>query len=97
MNFEFGYNTDAMFYVRRREGFDQQTTEKLIDSKELRDACRCAICVDESTGQRNKSKPVPDESNSIPRNIKTVGNYGYQVDWSDGHVSIFTKKVLSEM
>jgi ATP-binding protein involved in chromosome partitioning len=53
-------------------------------ARALRLRCRCASCVEETTG-----KPLLDPA-SVPeavraRSIKLVGNYAIQVEWSDGH------------
>ncbi len=50
----------------------------------LRDACPCATCVDELTGEK-----VLDPK-SIPADIRIhkadyVGNYALRIQWSDGH------------
>ena len=53
-------------------------------ARDIRLACRCALCVDEWTRQ-----PILDPA-SVPPNltakaIEIVGNYGMSVTWSDGH------------
>ena len=63
---------------------DGSVTE--VGNFDLRLACRCALCVDEMTGeQKLKSADIPE--NVIPKEINTVGNYAIQVTWSDGHSS----------
>ena len=62
----------------------------------LRDACPCAECVDEITGEK-----VLDSS-SIPSDVhiekaEYVGNYALRFDWSDGHDSgIYAFRFLRE-
>ena len=51
----------------------------------LRDACRCARCVDETTGALTPSFVPPDIA---PVSLKTTGNYALAVSWSDGHQSL---------
>lgn len=64
---------------------------------QLRLACACATCVDETTGQ-----PLLDKS-TIPGDIKIksinpVGRYGYKIAFSDGHgTGIYTFDVLRAM
>jgi ATP-binding protein involved in chromosome partitioning len=55
-------------------------------ARELRLACRCAMCIEEMTGQPLLDpKTVPD--NVRARAIRVVGNYAIQIDWSDGHTT----------
>jgi ATP-binding protein involved in chromosome partitioning len=57
-----------------------------IDVRDLRLACRCAVCVEEMTG-----KPLLDPANVrqdvAPRTVSSVGNYALTVNWNDGHSS----------
>ncbi|GJQ10959.1 hypothetical protein GpartN1_g2750.t1 [Galdieria partita] len=53
---------------------------------ELRNACRCALCVDEFTGQ-GRLKNV--DRNVEPLQIQSAGNYAFSVVWSDGHQSLY--------
>ena len=64
--------------------------------KELRFACRCAVCVDEWTGaQRLDPAQVP--SDIAIKEIRPVGRYGLQFVWSDGHsTGIYTFQHLRE-
>ena len=60
--------------------------EHVYDVRELRLACACAVCVDEWSGEaRLDASTVPDDVH--PQQIKTVGRYALQFDWSDGHDS----------
>lgn len=58
--------------------------ESLIDVRALRLACGCANCIDEWSG-----KPLLEvgsiPADIAPRDIKPVGRYAIQIDWSDGH------------
>ena len=61
---------------------DGETTEyKVLD---LRLACPCAACRDETSGERILDpKTVPPDVK--PVKIVGVGNYAIQIVWSDGH------------
>jgi Mrp family chromosome partitioning ATPase len=53
---------------------------------ELRNACRCALCVDEWTGME---RPKHVDRNVKPLQIQSAGNYAFSVVWSDGHQSLY--------
>jgi ATP-binding protein involved in chromosome partitioning len=59
-------------------------------SRDLRLMCRCASCVDETTGRAILDPgTVPDSIEAA--NIEEVGNYGLRILWSSGHnTGIFT-------
>ncbi|HMQ10736.1 MAG TPA: P-loop NTPase [Oligoflexia bacterium] len=58
--------------------------ESLLDSKELRYMCACAVCVDENTGKRIiKMEDIKDDI--YPMGFRPIGKYGVQISWSDGH------------
>jgi ATP-binding protein involved in chromosome partitioning len=60
--------------------------ESVYQVRSLRLACACALCVDEWTGaDRLDPCTVPDDVH--PLNIRSVGRYALQIDWSDGHDS----------
>ena len=57
-----------------------------IGNTNLRDGCKCAICVDEYSGVKNLKRE------NIPADIKAedcvaLGNYAVSIKWSDGHSS----------
>lgn len=55
-----------------------------VPYRELRLACRCALCVDEMTGAPLLDPAtVPDLVGVV--DLKQVGLYGAQISWSDGH------------
>ena len=55
-----------------------------FDVRDLRLACRCALCVEEMSG-RPLLDPKTVRPDVTPRTITGVGNYAIQVSWSDGH------------
>ena len=69
----------------------------VYEPRPLRLACRCAHCEDEWTGERRlEAASVPDGISLV--DIKPVGRYGYQFNWSDGHsTGIYTFERLREM
>lgn len=75
----------------------QDGHESHYDVRELRLACGCAHCVDEWTGEgRLDRTAVPDDVK--PLEIRPVGRYAIQIDWSDGHTSgIYPFRRLREM
>ena len=54
------------------------------DVRDLRLACPCAGCVDETTGQR-KLDPKTVRQDVAPRIISSIGSYAINVAWNDGH------------
>ncbi|MGK5092389.1 DUF971 domain-containing protein [Deltaproteobacteria bacterium TL4] len=71
--------------------------ESHLNLFELRDACPCAHCVDELSGEKKL------DSSSIPRDIhvvssRYVGNYALYLRWSDNHdAGIYPFKKLREL
>lgn len=63
----------------------------------LRDACPCAVCVDELTGRKVlDAKTIPADIHIL--RAEYVGRYALRIFWSDGHNSgIYTFAYLSEM
>lgn len=60
--------------------------ESYWTSRDLRCACRCAACIDETTGIKTLSDAsVPEWIR--PLSIAPVGRYGVNVRWSDGHAT----------
>ena len=57
-----------------------------FDVRDLRLACRCALCVEEMSGRKllDPKTVRPDVS---PRLIMSIGNYAIGLDWNDGHNS----------
>lgn len=68
-----------------------------IPPVELRYACRCALCVSETTGEKLIRREDIDPD-IYPTQIKPVGNYAAAVEWSDGHKSsIYPYDYLQEL
>ena len=71
--------------------------EGRIAYRRLRQACECALCIDELTGKRLL------EPDSIPEDIGVddcgeVGAYGIRIVWSDGHsTGIYTFEKLRRL
>jgi len=62
---------------------------------ELRRKCRCALCIDEMTGQKVlRDDDVKEDIK--PEMMEPVGNYAIQFLWSDGHTSLYPyQKILN--
>jgi DUF971 family protein len=52
----------------------------------LRAACRCAHCVEETTGRRRIGEAEVDRAVRIA-SVRPVGSYAVQISFSDGHGS----------
>ncbi len=82
-------DTTRTFVVKWADG--KATRVSYVD---LRDACRCAGCIDELTGKKTLVK------DTIPRDIgikdaEPVGHYGIRFAWTDGHdTGIYTGERL---
>ena len=83
-----GYRTTAIGFRRR----DARTLSVLwenghkndFDVRDLRLACRCAMCVEEMSG-RALLDPKSVRPDVAPRTITSVGNYAVTFAWNDGH------------
>jgi ATP-binding protein involved in chromosome partitioning len=75
----------------------QDGRESLLDVREVRLACGCAVCVDEWSGEeRLDPASVPEDVH--PVRIEPVGRYAIQVVWSDGHeTGIYPFRRLREL
>ncbi len=63
----------------------------------LREACRCASCVHEWSGEKIISaEKIPP--NIMPTKIEAVGHYAVSIDWNDGHTTgIYAFDYLKEI
>ncbi len=57
-----------------------------LDNRTVRAHCRCALCVNELTGEQ-LFKPENLKSDIAPKVIFPLGNYAIGIDWNDGHSS----------
>jgi len=49
-------------------------------------ACRCALCVDEHTGERLLDPAsIPDDIKA--ESVDPLGNYAVAIAWNDGHTT----------
>lgn len=55
-----------------------------FDVRDLRLACHCAVCVEETSGQALLD-PKSVRPDVTPREIFSVGNYAIRFSWNDGH------------
>ena len=64
---------------------------------DLRNDCRCAVCVDEMTGERLLD-PATIPPDITIRDMQLVGNYALKITWSDGHdTGLYTWQRLWEV
>jgi DUF971 family protein len=64
--------------------WDQAGHRGFFPARELRLACPCAACVEETTG-RPILDPHSVAANVKPVSLALVGAYGLRITWSDGH------------
>ena len=68
-----------------------------FDVRDLRLACRCALCIEEMSG-RPLLDPKTISPDVAPRTVSSVGNYAFTVNWSDGHsTGIYSFTALREL
>jgi Mrp family chromosome partitioning ATPase/DUF971 family protein len=80
-----------------RHTTDQGSGQWLLHPREVRLACQCAACVDESTGQP-RLNPATVPQSVVPVSTRPVGNYAVAVAWSDGHAaSIYPHRWLLDL
>jgi len=83
---------DTEIRVRWADGHEATYTTRY-----LRGICQCAACVDEWTGEKRISmESIPADIRAVK--ISPVGQYGIQIDWSDGHsTGIYAFDVLRKL
>jgi len=74
-------------------GSEPQITLSAFD---LRSKCRCANCVEEFTGEKLVRNTELDPE-VHPLDIKSVGNYAFGIQWSDGHSSLYPIEMLKQL
>lgn len=87
--------------------WDDQTEDRWTPGQ-LREACPCATCREKRAGKEDQAAPTESKRPRLPvlsaaearplqvESMQPVGNYGYNVRFSDGHHSgIFTFGRLS--
>lgn len=61
-------------------------SSKDIKNIDLRDSCKCALCIDEYTGEKTlKKEDIPKDIQGLE--VVPLGNYAVSIKWSDGHSS----------
>jgi ATP-binding protein involved in chromosome partitioning len=55
-------------------------------ARDLRLACRCAMCIEEMSGEQLlDAKSVPPQVQA--KRIELLGQYAITIEWSDGHTT----------
>lgn len=95
---QFKKNSDEgklTYHLKFNDGFESE-----VSAKQLRDNCPCAACKGEEV-LLHKYVPVKEAINEegyLLENAQTVGNYGIQLFWKDGHnTGIYTWDYLKEI
>ena len=85
--------------IRWSDGLHQQ-----IPFRALRDACQCATCMEKKVGKSNEpvgTLQILSAAETMLLDIasmKPVGNYAYNIQFSDGHsTGIFTFDLLRSL
>lgn len=69
-----------------------------IGSGDVRAACRCAVCVDEMTGEvKIDRQRILEDQGLHAISLSTVGNYAVRVEFSDGHSTVVALRALEQM
>jgi ATP-binding protein involved in chromosome partitioning len=58
--------------------------ETIYTARDLRLSCRCAMCIEETSGRPLLDPKVVPETVRA-KGIGLVGQYAITIDWSDGH------------
>jgi len=68
-----------------------------VGNHELRANCRCAVCVDEFSGEQ-KLDPAKIREDIKAEEIRPIGNYALYIKWNDGHqTGFFTYDLIREV
>ncbi len=80
---------EAHVYLQWPDG-----TKLTVGNRDLRLSCRCALCVNEITGEQI-FKEENIRADIMPKKITPLGNYAIGIDWNDGHSSgIYPYKMI---
>jgi ATP-binding protein involved in chromosome partitioning len=60
--------------------------ETKYKARDLRLACRCAMCIEETSG-RALLEPATVPQQVQAKRMELVGQYAVSIEWSDGHTS----------
>ena len=60
--------------------------ETVYRARDLRLACRCAGCIDETSGRQTLDAATVAETVRA-KGIEMVGQYAISIEWSDGHTT----------
>ena len=60
--------------------------ESRYKARDLRLACRCAMCIEETSG-RALLEPATVPAQVQAKRMELVGQYAVAIEWSDGHTT----------
>jgi ATP-binding protein involved in chromosome partitioning len=60
--------------------------ETKYKARDLRLACRCAMCIEETSG-RALLEPATVPAQVQAKRMELIGQYAVSIEWSDGHTS----------
>jgi DUF971 family protein len=95
--------------ARRDQGIEltwSDGSRRLYSADSLRRACPCALCREKNSAETEKiasslSLPVLSHAETLPlvvQRMQPVGNYAYNIHFSDGHDSgIYTFELLGQL
>lgn len=67
-----------------------------LSPRDVRIHCRCALCVHEITGEKLlKEETIP--GSVVPKSVDARGNYAVEIQWSDGHGSLYPYDSLKQI
>jgi ATP-binding protein involved in chromosome partitioning len=60
--------------------------ETRYKARDLRLACRCAMCIEETSGKQ-LLEPTTVPAQVQAKRMELIGQYAVSIDWSDGHTT----------
>ena len=60
--------------------------ETVYKARDLRLACRCAMCIEETSGKQ-LLEPATVPAQVQAKRMELIGQYAVSIEWSDGHTS----------